>query len=92
MNEPKSEAPYFGITLGGDILFHEDGKVIEIGMYTKERPKGFTNVELFAKSVRKWQYPHEKEEITPTIREQILHKASWLIELKYAPAKVTIVW
>jgi len=82
---------HLGSTPRGDVLFYDGPRVIEIGLDDRT-VDGLVEITLFAKSLRKWEYPNDGDPLTDDIRREILEKTARLIEAKDTRVRVKIEW
>jgi hypothetical protein len=93
IEEPsKPDAPRCRIasTLGGDLVFFDGQRKLEMGRSRKEfKDENRIEYTLFAKTIQHWEYPHENEPITDEQRELILAEITRL--LKARDSRISVV-
>ena len=80
-----------GRTPDGDLVILDGDKQVDI-MNEHKDFDGMVDITLFARSIRKWRYPHDEEPITEEMRKIIVRETIRLLEAKYFSVRVKVEW
>jgi hypothetical protein len=81
----KPDAPRYriGSTLGGDLVFFDGQRKLEMGRSRREyKDENRIEYTLFAKTIQHWEYPHDHEPITDEQRDFILAEITRLLKAR----------
>jgi hypothetical protein len=87
------DLPRFRIasTPGGDLVFYDGERKIEMGRSRREyKDENRVEYTLFAKTIQHWEYPHEHEPITDELREHILTETTRLLKARDSRIQVIV--
>src|SRR5690349_1575307 len=81
-DETESSEPRYSIawTPGGDLVFRDGPRKIEMGHQQKRLGAREVEVTVFAKTIKEWRYPYSHEPITDGVLEHILTETKNLLE------------